>query len=131
MNRLRVPFVFAVLGLFLAACGSSSGGEGGGGAGGIAGLPAAPVLTTVMPMEAVLHVAWTTSTTCDFIDAERKDDQNTTYAAAWEVTGDLTSHMDGDAAANMNYSYRLRCKVGDKLSAYSNEMSGNPTTTSP
>jgi hypothetical protein len=89
------------------------------------------VLATVMPMEAVLHVAWTTTSACDFIEAERKDDQHPTYAAAWEVTGDLTSHMDGDAAANMTYSYRLRCKVGDELSAYSNEMSGNPTATSP
>jgi hypothetical protein len=108
---------------------ASSGGVGGaGGAGGSpnSAKPAAPVLDVVMPMAGVLHVGWTTSSTCDFIDAERKDTQNTTYAAAWEVAGDKTNHMDGSASQNLTYTYRLRCKVGDTFSDYSNEKSGNP-----
>jgi len=132
--HVRIGCVLAFAAALSACGGSGSGGAGGsgtGGTGGAAAAPAAPQLVTVKPMAGVLHVEWTTTTTCDFIEAERKDDQNPTFAHGFEVTGDKTSHMDGDAAMNMAYTYRLQCKVGSELSGYSNEMSANPTATSP
>lgn len=129
MLNVRVSFILACAAALAACGGSGSGGEGGSGGG--ASAPVTPQLEVVKPMAGVLHVEWSTTATCDFIEAERKDDQSPTYAAAFEVTGDKTSHMDGNAAADMTYTYRLRCKVGSKLSGYSNEMSANPTATSP
>jgi hypothetical protein len=118
MSRFSLAFLVASLGLVLPACGGAE-------------KPQTAHLDEVMPMAGVLHVAWTEATPCDFIEAERKDDQHPTFAAAFEVTGDKTSHMDGDAGMNMMYTYRLRCKVSDVLSDYSNEMGANPTVTSP
>ncbi|MFT3772626.1 MAG: hypothetical protein QM820_45120 [Minicystis sp.] len=129
MKHVRLACAVA-LGSILAACGGS-GTDGTGGAGGSAGAPLAPQLVMVMPMAGVLHVEWTSSSPCDFIEAERKDDQHPTFAPAFEVAGDKTSHMDGDAAMNMTYTYRVQCKAGSALSGYSNEMSANPTITSP
>jgi hypothetical protein len=85
-----------------------------------------PVLDTVMPMIGVLHVEWSASTTCDTIEAERKDPTHA-YAVAFSVSGTETSHMDSGASADMMYTYRLRCKMGETYSAYSNEKSANPT----
>lgn len=126
MLRARMA-CFAALVVALVACGGGEGGEGGGSL----SAPAAPVLVKVMPMAGVLHVEWTTSTTCDVIDAERKDDAHPEYAAAFEVTGDKTSHMDGDAGMDATYTYRVRCKVGSTYSGYSNELSANPTVMEP
>lgn len=131
MIRVRVAVVLAALGVFLTACGGSGSSAGAGGGGGGAASPAAPHLDVVKPMAAVLHVQWSATTACDFIDADRKDDQHPTYAPAFAVTGDKTSHMDGDAGMNMTYTYRLRCKVGGAYSAYSNELSANPTVKGP
>lgn len=77
-------------------------------------------------MAGVLHVEWTTKAPCDVIEAERKDAQHPTYTPAFEVAGDKTSHMDGNASMNEAYAYRLRCKVGSAVSGYSNEMAANP-----
>lgn len=129
MLHPRIACVLA-FGAALAACGGSSP-DGTGGAGGAANVPETPQLVMVKPMAGVLHVEWSTTPPCDFIEAERKDDQHPTYAHAFEVTGDKTSHMDGDAAMNMTYTYRLQCKVGAQLSGYSNEMGANPTVMTP
>lgn len=128
--RAFLTTVFVASGAILSACGGSGSG-GAGGAGGSAGAPKVPQLVVVKPMAGVLHVEWSATAPCDFIEAERKDDQHPTYAHAFEVAGDKTSHMDGDAAANTTYTYRLQCKVGSALSGYSNEMSANPTSASP
>jgi hypothetical protein len=82
-------------------------------------------------MARVLHVQWTEVTSCDAVEAERKDDQDTWYAVAFDVAGDETSHMDGDAFMNTTYTYRLRCEVGSTFSGYSNALSANPTVTGP
>ncbi|WP_437717046.1 hypothetical protein WMF45_11900 [Sorangium sp. So ce448] len=143
----------AAVSLALAACGSSetgpspvegTGGGGGAGAAGGAGghggtgegggsgggpaatAPGAPVLSFVMPMLDVLHVEWVPQPECDEIEAERKDPMND-YAVAFTVAGSKKAYMDSEATENMEYTYRLRCKVGDVYSGYSNEMSGNPT----
>ncbi len=121
MLRRLVTVALAPLALALAACGSGDAAE----------PPPAPHLDEVMPMASVLHVGWSTTTPCDMIHAERKDDQHPTFAPAFEVDGTKTSHMDGDATMNMTYTYRLQCMVGDVLSDYSNEMGGNPTVKSP
>lgn len=132
MVRVRVAFVLAASVLTLVACGGSGTGGTAGGAGGSPPVkPQAAHLDKVMPMASVLHVAWTEVTPCDMIMAERKDDQHPIFAAAFQVTGDKTSHMDGDAAMNMTYTYRLQCMVGDVLSDFSNEMGANPTVKSP
>lgn len=82
-------------------------------------------------MAGVLHVEWTTKAPCDFIEAERKDDRHSTYVRAFEIAGDKTSHMDGDASMNKTYTYRLRCRVGSTVSGYSSEMAANPAGVSP
>lgn len=144
----------AILGLALAACGDSSTGDGSGtagtessstgggtggaggtggtggagatGGGGAAAAPPAPVLEMVMPMAGVLHVEWSTSNACDEIEAERKDPTHE-YAIAFTVPGTKINHMDAGAAEDMEYTYRVRCKVGNAYSDYSNEKSANPT----
>lgn len=124
MSIARLAPVLGALGSLLAACGGT--GEQGVGGGG-AGAPKVPALVMVKPMAGVVHVEWTTPAPCDFIDAERKDAQHPTFVHAFEVPGDKTSHMDGDASQNTTYTYRLQCKKGAALSAFSNEMSANPT----
>ncbi|WP_437943805.1 hypothetical protein WMF27_03010 [Sorangium sp. So ce281] len=107
--------------------GHAGAGEGGGSGGGPAvTVPDAPVLSFVMPMLDVLHVEWVPQPECDQIEAERKDPMND-YAVAFTVAGSKKAYMDSDATEDMEYTYRLRCKVGEVYSGYSNEMSGNPT----
>jgi hypothetical protein len=129
---MRVAFVLAASIFTLTACGGSGAGDTTGGSGGSPLVkPQAPHLDVVKPMAAVLHVQWTEVAPCDMVMAERKDDQHPTYAAAFQINGVSTSHMDGDAAMNMTYTYRLQCMVGDAVSDYSNEMGANPTVMSP
>ncbi|WP_438043926.1 hypothetical protein [Sorangium sp. So ce128] len=143
----------AAVGLALAACGGSetesssagatgggggagaasgTGGHGGTGEGGGSGggpeatAPDAPVLSFVMPMLDVLHVEWVLQPECDEIEAERKDPMND-YAVTFTVAGSKKAYMDSEATEDMEYTYRLRCKVGEVYSGYSNELSGNPT----
>jgi hypothetical protein len=128
MLRPHLTVVLVPLVLALAACGGSGTGDS---TGSLGEKPQAPQLDEVMPMASVLHVAWTETTACDMIMAERKDDQHPTFAAAFQVDGSKTSHMDGEASMNMTYTYRLQCMVGDAVSDYSNELGGNPTVKSP
>jgi hypothetical protein len=155
MKTLR-PIAYALASITLLACGggtsessstgttagsSTSAGSGGGGGSGAGGgmstgaggaggealmLPAAPLLEMVMPMASVLHVEWSTPEPCDEIEAERKDPAHD-YAVAFAVAGTKINHMDGEAFEDMEYTYRLRCKVGTLYSGYSNEKSANPT----
>ncbi|MDC0684483.1 hypothetical protein [Sorangium atrum] len=97
-----------------------------GGGGGETAAPEAPVLEMVMPMDGVLHVEWSTPAPCDEIEGERKDPMHE-YEVAFTVAGTKTSRMDAGAFEDLEYTYRLRCKVGEVYSDYSNEMSGNPT----
>lgn len=85
-----------------------------------------PVLDQLMKMAGALHIMWTNKQTCDSVLIERKDD-----AADWKqiftVKGTFDNKMDSSATVDTNYTYRLRCKVGDAMSAYSNELTKNPT----
>ncbi|WP_437966977.1 hypothetical protein WMF04_46745 [Sorangium sp. So ce260] len=111
-----------------AGAASGTGGHGGAGEGGGPAATAAdaPVLSFVMPMLGVLHVEWVPQPECDQIEAERKDPMHD-YAVAFTVAGSKKAYMDSEATEDMEYTYRLRCKVGEVYSGYSNEMSGNPT----
>ncbi|WP_437926740.1 hypothetical protein WMF37_48360 [Sorangium sp. So ce291] len=109
------------------AGGHGGAGEGGGSGGGpVATAPDAPVLSFVMPMLGVVHVEWVPQPECDQIEAERKDPTHD-YAVAFTVAGEKKAYMDSEATEDMEYTYRLRCKVGEVYSGYSNEMSANPT----
>ncbi|WP_438016692.1 hypothetical protein WMF18_38775 [Sorangium sp. So ce315] len=131
-SRLTRCIGVAACGVALVACGDPDaggppgGGAGGGGGGPAGALPDAPVLAFVMPMTGVLHVEWTPQDGCDAFEGERKDPMND-YAVAFTVAGTKKSYMDPEATEDMEYTYRLRCKVGEIYSEYSNEMSGNPT----
>ncbi len=80
-----------------------------------------------MKMAGNFHVMWTNpaSPTCDKIEAERKMDAEP-YKVAFTVAGNIDNKHDTGAAGDHTFSYRLRCKVGDAYSPYSNELSGNP-----
>jgi len=93
--------------------------------------PEAPHLDAVEPMDGVLHVAWSEPAPCDTVEAEREDGRGAAFAFAFDIAGDETSHMDGDASRNVLYTYRLRCKVGSVFSDYSNQLSANPTSMGP
>ena len=86
----------------------------------------APTLDQLMKMSGALHVMWTNNQTCDYVLIERKDD-TTDWKQIFSVKGSYNNKMDSTATANTNYTYRLRCKVGDAMSAYSNELTKNPT----
>lgn len=86
----------------------------------------APVLSDVMAMGGSLHISWTVDGACDQIEAERKT-AAAAYATEFTETAAKGSHVDASATADMTYTYRLRCKVGEDYSEYSNEKSGNPT----
>lgn len=88
--------------------------------------PKAPTLDQLMKMSGALHVMWTNNQACDYVLLERKDDTND-WKQVFSVKGTYDNKMDGSATANTNYTYRLRCRVGDAMSAYSNELSKNPT----
>lgn len=85
----------------------------------------APVLLEVTAFSLALKITWETHEDCDFIEAERKT-ALTDYEDAFEVPGSDTVYVDEAATADQTYTYRLRCKVGDALSTYSNEKTGNP-----
>jgi hypothetical protein len=91
---------------------------------------ASPELTDLMVMTGGLHVVWNLppkDTKCETIEGERKS-ATEGYKVAWTVPGTVDNKHDGDATENTMYTFRVRCKVGAEYSAYSNEMSKNPTT---
>lgn len=95
--------------------------------------PDAPMLNQLMKMAEALHVMWTNPETgCDSIEGERKATMaggsvHEEYAVVFTVPGEVDNKHDSTATADMDYTYRLRCKKGDKYSPYSNEMTANPT----
>jgi hypothetical protein len=109
--------------------GSSSGATTSGGTpdgGGVTPKAEGPKLTSVMKMTGSLHVSWDLPAECDGVELERKDG-DAEYAVKYTLPGTVDNKHDGTATANMIYSYRARCKVGTEYTAYSNEMSKNPT----
>jgi len=86
----------------------------------------APTLDQLMKMSGALHVMWTNNQACDSVVAERKTD-TTEYKQLFSAKGTLDNKMDGSATSDVNYTYRLRCKVGEAYSPYSNELTKNPT----
>lgn len=115
----------------------SSGDTTSGGTSGTSGSPAAtapkaPKIDQVAKMMGALHVMWTNNeTACDSIIGERQAQMADgsvmePYAVAFTVPGEADNKHDTKATADMKYTYRLRCKKGDQLSAFSNELSGNP-----
>lgn len=90
------------------------------------GTPTAPTLDQLMKMAGALHVMWTNNQSCDSVVGERKT-ATTDYVQIFSVKGTIDNKMDSVATANDEYTYRLRCKVGDTFSPYSNELTRNPT----
>ena len=108
------------IGIVLAACSSSSNDEKTGGL-------EAPMLMKVMPMEGALHLEWMNmQKDCDAVEAERKM-PGETFTQAFSVPGTVDNKMDATATDNRTYTYRLRCKKAETFSAYSEELSANPT----
>lgn len=109
---------------------TSSGGETSSGA--AAAAPQAPKLDQVAKMTGSLHVTWTNPEGgCDSIEGERKATMaggvvHEEYKVAFTVPGEADNKHDMTATDDMDYTYRLRCKKGDKYSPYSNEMTKNP-----
>lgn len=88
--------------------------------------PKPPTLDQLMKMAGALHVMWTNNQSCDFVVGERKTG-STDYVQIFSVKGTIDNKMDSAASADDEYTYRLRCKVGDNFSVYSNELTRNPT----
>lgn len=131
MRRLSLVSLLAVALLALPACGEdvetdAPAGTSGSGASssGASGLTP-PVLLEVAPFALALRITWEIPTPCDFIEGERRTAEEP-YAPAFEVAGTDTIYVDEQAMLDQTYTYRLRCKLGDALSAYSNEKTGNP-----
>lgn len=104
-------------------------GVGGGGAGGGDSAPAllAPTLDAVNLMMGGLHVLWTNNQTdCDTIEGERKK-PSTEYEVVFTLPGEADNKHDASATQDVEYTYRVRCLKGEAYSAYSNELSQNPT----
>lgn len=98
-----------------------------------AAAPKAPAITEVMKMQGALHVSWTNNEpSADSVEVERQATMSDgtimeKYKMMFSVPGDADNKMDSSATDNMTYTYRLRAKKGTTYSAYSNEMSANPT----
>lgn len=91
-----------------------------------AGVPQAPMLSSVAKMEGALMVTWMNMETgCSSIEGERKVGSGA-YAVAFSVPGEVDNKHDTAATSDQTYTYRLRCKKGTTVSAYSAEMSMNP-----
>jgi hypothetical protein len=68
-----------------------------------------------------LHVFWKLGATpCDEIQLERKSGEEPFKLVA-TVPGTVDNKHDGTATKG-SYTYRLRCKAGSALSAYSTEL---------
>jgi hypothetical protein len=120
--------------------GASSGSSGSAGSSGSSGTTSgetvtelkAPKIGEVAKMMDALHVMWTNQdTTCESIEGERQATMADgsvmeKYKVVFTVPGESDNKHDMTATEDMTYTYRLRCKKGDKYSAYSNEMGGNP-----
>lgn len=106
----------------VSACGSDDDGGGSG-----SGTLSAPVLESVVAMApAGLHVTWKNAQSdCDEVEGERKT-ATADYAVVFTVPGSADNKHDGTATDKVEHTYRLRCRKGEKYSAYSNEMSGTP-----
>jgi hypothetical protein len=88
--------------------------------------PQAPIITSVGPLEGVLHVTWTNVTPdCDKIQLDRKRDDGP-YATAYTLAGAADSQHDTQAVPPGTYCYKARCEKGGKLSPDSNEKCGTP-----
>jgi hypothetical protein len=106
------------LAIVLTACSSDEHGS--------EGALEAPMLMEVMPMEGALHVTWMNMTpNADSVEADRKMDDGA-FEFAFTVPGNVDNKMDPEAVDDMPYTYRLRAKIGESYSPYSNEMTANP-----
>lgn len=131
----RHPVISAIFFFAVAGCSesetkapaSSSGTSGTGGG------PGAPKLDDLVKMSGALHVMWTNPAEgCDSVEGERQAAMadgtvHEAYKVVFTEPGEADNKHDMTATADMDYTYRLRCKKGDAFSAYSNEMTKNPT----
>jgi hypothetical protein len=129
--KRRHAWVFVAGALLGAACSEHEGddhaGHGSAGAGPVSTTTVeAPVLGELMPMGGALHVMWTNKSACDTIEGERKAGEGE-FSLAFSVPGEADNKHDSAATGDQMYTYRLRCKKGDTLSPYSNELSRNPS----
>ena len=113
---MRMAF-FALSAALLTACSSEHGASGG---------LEAPMLMEVMPMEGALHLTWMNMTAdAESVEAERKMDTGE-FEPAFSAPGSVDNKMDPQATDDMDYTYRLRAKIGTNFSTYSNEITANP-----
>jgi hypothetical protein len=100
---------------------------GDGGAGGSSsGPPQAPIMTSVAPLQGVLHVEWENVTPdCETIELDRNLDGGA-FETAYTLTGAATSQHDSSATPPGTYCYKARCTKGDMISPDSNEECGTP-----
>lgn len=114
------------LGVMLAGC-SSDDDESTESAESSAAALKAPMLMKCMPMEGALHLYWmNVQADCDTVEGERMM-HGGEYELGFSVPGSVDNKMDVKATEDMMYTYRLRCKKGERYSPFSNVMSANPT----
>jgi hypothetical protein len=128
MIRTRIGLCIG-MSVLLAACGSEvepgTGTMGGQTGGGATIVPEVPILESVLPVGKVLRVQWKTTSECEAIEGERRT-PSVTYAVVFNVPGTDTDYVDEEANSDEEYTYRIRCQIGDVYSEYSNQVSGNP-----
>jgi hypothetical protein len=105
--------------------GGGSGEGGGETTGGPSGSAEAPRLLEAAPFSLVIKITWEIKSPCDAIEGERKTEVDP-YEAIFEVPGTDTVYVDAEATDDQAYTYRLRCRRGADVSAYSNEKTANP-----
>jgi hypothetical protein len=133
MRRGRTAAWIGVVAALLAGgCGDGDDGAGtltpgrdGGAEGGDGEGVVPPVLDDVLSLAKVLRVRWTTKSTCEKVEGERRTDAMT-FAPAFAVPGTDTDYVDEAANENQTYTYRVRCVRGALSSDWSNTLSGNP-----
>ena len=97
-----------------------------GGGGGTGSGPAAPSSLTAAPMGGGVHLTWKdNSTDEDGFDIERKEG-GTAFSLLFSVPFDSALYHDADVLPGRTYTYRVRARRGEDMSAYSNEASADP-----
>lgn len=90
----------------------------------------APKLVSVEPMVGSLHVSWQNQSACDVIELERTNPGTpmmASFTLLYKLPGAADNKHDATATQPLTYTYRARCARGGQYSAYSNELSGDPT----
>lgn len=112
-RRLLGVLGLALLPAVTAACGDDADGDG------------APSIVSVEPMAGGLHVTWSLPARCDAVEVERQSPGGA-FEVVYTLPGAADNKHDGTATEDFVYTYRVRCKVGDGYTPYSNEVGADP-----